>query len=294
MPVVLCVRIDMSVLNKIQIVIVIVVVAVIAMLVIAVFVNPIMAISGVYTMQEMYDSSYRAAFESMAGVDSEEFKVNANPDYEQYDEYILLPFTNIRRDGSMADYGYTVTAGDFYSTGTTHYAFDIADTSGDCQSTCPVNSAQCPDTAILAPYGGTVISLLQQTDAAYNKQGQSSVYPSSHVTLSLDPPFDGYVIYMAHMRDIPSDIKLGSHVEKGQLLGYLCSLGNSSGPHLHFGLKPAGQSTSTANWIDMLQLHSSITGVLTDSCSGVRGFTSDQLKALNERPKFGPDYGSAN
>lgn len=293
MPVVLCVRIDMSVLNKIQIVVVIIVVAIIAMLVVAVFVNPIMAISGVYTMQEMYDSSYRAAFEAMADVDSDEFISNTGQDYDKYDEYILLPFTNLKRDGSLADYSYHVSAGDFYSGGKAHYALDIADSMGDCKSTCPVNSVLCADTQVLAPYDATVTGVLRQTDDAFNKRGVKG-YPSSFITLTLDEPFNGYTVYMSHMRDIPAEIVEGARVTKGQFVGYMCSLGQSDGPHLHFGLKPAGQSTSTGNWIDLLQLHSSITSTLTDGCSGVRGFTADQLTALNERPKFGPDYWSAN
>ena len=53
---------------------------------------------------------------------------------------------------------------------------------------------------------------------------------------------DGYVSLYAHQSSIR--VKMGEHVQKGDVIGYVGSTGRSTGPHLHFGLMKNGR------WID--------------------------------------------
>jgi hypothetical protein len=60
------------------------------------------------------------------------------------------------------------------------------------------------------------------------------------------------VIY-GHMREL-SSLKAGDYVDDGQLLGYSGNTGNSTGPHLHFGVFPIPRDRSNgyAGYIDPL------------------------------------------
>lgn len=57
-----------------------------------------------------------------------------------------------------------------------------------------------------------------------------------------------YEYQYAHLSKI--NVKAGDVVEPGTLIGLVGSTGSSTGPHLHFGIRPAGTST----WIDPLPI----------------------------------------
>jgi len=48
---------------------------------------------------------------------------------------------------------------------------------------------------------------------------------------------NGYHTYYGHLSRIPSNIKLGTRVEQGQLIGYVGSSGLATGPHLHYEMR---------------------------------------------------------
>lgn len=55
---------------------------------------------------------------------------------------------------------------------------------------------------------------------------------------------------LAHMKDTPL-VKNGDWVKRGQLIGYVGSTGNSSGPHLHYDIlnfKPTSWTTYVYGW----------------------------------------------
>lgn len=60
-------------------------------------------------------------------------------------------------------------------------------------------------------------------------------------------------ILYGHMREL-SPLKVGSNVKAGDLIGYSGNTGNSTGPHLHFGLfpKPRNRNNGYAGYINPL------------------------------------------
>lgn len=60
---------------------------------------------------------------------------------------------------------------------------------------------------------------------------------------------EGYQTIYAHMRRVV--VTAGATVEAGAQIGEVGSTGNSTGPHLHFGLKlDGGRNPGYAGWID--------------------------------------------
>jgi murein DD-endopeptidase MepM/ murein hydrolase activator NlpD len=51
---------------------------------------------------------------------------------------------------------------------------------------------------------------------------------------------DGTYFFYAHLSAFAPDLKVGSRVTAGQIIGYVGRTGNASGPHLHFEVHPKG------------------------------------------------------
>lgn len=103
-----------------------------------------------------------------------------------------------------------------YSSGVVHNAIDFAAPSG---------------TEVYAAYSGTVY-----------RAGWDSTGFGNHVRIkSVLENGETIYIYYAHFVS-PAIVKEGDYVKKGQLIGYVGSTGNSSGPHLHFQVNPQSNS----------------------------------------------------
>ncbi len=57
---------------------------------------------------------------------------------------------------------------------------------------------------------------------------------------------NGFETGYGHMSTIADGIKPGAHVRQGQIIGYVGSTGNSTGPHLHFEIKVNGRYRRSA------------------------------------------------
>src|SRR5579885_3639114 len=72
----------------------------------------------------------------------------------------------------------------------------------------------------------------------------TDIHRGEGVTVQSDNTFDwnGQQVYFDvtywHMMDGQIKVKVGDHVETGQLLGLSNNTGQSTGPHLHFQIKP--------------------------------------------------------
>lgn len=59
---------------------------------------------------------------------------------------------------------------------------------------------------------------------------------------------NGYSTRYAHMSAVQSGIAVGQTVEKGDVIGYVGSTGDSSGPHLHFEIRYNGVAQDPMQW----------------------------------------------
>jgi hypothetical protein len=72
--------------------------------------------------------------------------------------------------------------------------------------------------------------------------GKPDDYSGNHVSLQISP---GVFAIYAHAKPGSITVKPGDKVTKGQVIGKLGNSGNSSGPHLHFGLSDGPEITSS-------------------------------------------------
>jgi len=108
---------------------------------------------------------------------------------------------------------------------------------------------------------------------------------------------DGYMSLYAHQSSIR--VHVGDSVKKGQIIGYVGSTGQSTGPHLHFGLMKNGR------WIDpmtvlrkkslnlsVLRKFSKYQDVVTTKYKtvAIKGVKENKAKLLNYIQKHTPTY----
>ena len=112
------------------------------------------------------------------------------------------------RQPFSGDYPITQRFGEKYTDPKGHTGIDYA---------CPLN------TPVLASEAGTV------TAAGWDATGYGNRVVIRHS--------DGNSTLYAHLRTV--SVTVGQKVERGQIIGYSGSTGNSTGPHLHFEARGA-------------------------------------------------------
>ena len=115
-----------------------------------------------------------------------------------------------------SDEGVTGQVGAYCSSGADHNGIDISADTGD---------------RVVAAYGGTVQRLTHYSYGTY--------IVLKHI--------NGYSTLYAHLSGYASGAADGSYVDKGQLIGYAGSTGNSTGAHLHFEVRINDVSQSGIN-----------------------------------------------
>lgn len=62
---------------------------------------------------------------------------------------------------------------------------------------------------------------------------------------------DGTEVVYAHLQEV--SVKIGDKIDVGEIIGKTGNTGNSSGPHLHLGVKENGEWVDPSRFIDTLQ-----------------------------------------
>ncbi|WP_197052067.1 MULTISPECIES: peptidoglycan-binding protein [Kocuria] len=118
----------------------------------------------------------------------------------------------------------TGTTNGYCTSGSAHGGFDIAAPSG---------------TTIRAAADGQVTFAGWGVKTAYSNPGYQ--VKLSHA--------GGWATDYRHMKSTPS-VKAGQTVKKGQIIGYVGSTGNSTGPHLHLSITRNGATVRDASLVD--------------------------------------------
>ncbi|MBE6737715.1 MAG: hypothetical protein E7566_03550 [Ruminococcaceae bacterium] len=128
------------------------------------------------------------------------------------------------------DTAYTITAREYYSSGSYHGAIDYG-----CPKGTPVYAAESGTVTVYDGGYGDGYS------GCKDGNGWGNYIDVSHS--------NGYSTRYAHMSTGRFVVKTGSSVKRGQLIGYSGDSGNSSGPHLHFGLYLNGSKVYPESYI---------------------------------------------
>ena len=91
---------------------------------------------------------------------------------------------------------------------------------------------------------------------------------------------DGFETLYAHMSRFADGMGPGSHVRKGDLIGYVGSTGRSTGPHLHFSVIVGGQFVDPAPYLSGKGINSVLAG---ESLVAYRQWQQDIRKAAGAK-----------
>ena len=144
----------------------------------------------------------------------------------------------------------TFTGSDFtypvpgYTIITTRYGevYNLVDPAGSAHTGADIAGAGINCTPIYAIQAGKI------TTATYSNYGYGNYIVINHGECLDDN--SSYISLYGHCSSLA--VEVGQEVEKGQLIGYVGTTGNSTGPHLHLELRINGQRT------DPLQLFPSV------------------------------------
>jgi hypothetical protein len=71
---------------------------------------------------------------------------------------------------------------------------------------------------------------------------------------------DTFETLYGHMSRFETSLAVGSHVHKGDVIGFVGSTGRSTGPHLHFSVIIGGKFVDPAPYVSAGGGHDSLTG----------------------------------
>ena len=91
---------------------------------------------------------------------------------------------------------------------------------------------------------------------------------------------DNFETLYAHMSRFADGMGPGTHVRKGDLIGYIGSTGRSTGPHLHFSVIVNGQFVDPAPYLSEKGGNSVLVG---ESLVAFRQWQQDVRKAAEQR-----------
>lgn len=125
---------------------------------------------------------------------------------------------------------------DLYSS--QRYAIDWTklDDTGRALTGAPLDLKSYPaySEAIYAVADGTILGVVDKfPDQIPGTPSKNKLYPGGN-TIIMSLPEEGAFAFYAHIRPGSITVKEGDRVTRGQVLGYVGNVGNSTEPHLHF------------------------------------------------------------
>lgn len=204
---------------------------------------------------------------------------------------MVIPVTSIGRDGENHSLTGRINSGQYYFSGSAHGALDILLDGTNTAAACPYDNSSkpCPDTAMIAPFNGTITYINEPKGAHYNHYNNNHSC-TSIVRIEGEGEWEGYRTDIVHVKDLGPDIKVGSKITQGDFVGFICSQGNSTAPHLHLNVFQGGAKVKNPGlYMDSLIWHESIEDAIIYNLLKVpnqSGFTEEQFVQLNEREKY--------
>lgn len=136
--------------------------------------------------------------------------------------------------------GQCVSAGNYYSGGSYHGAVDIASSNMGYYG-------EHVDLPVIASVGGQIYAIEKNQWCTNNQYVNSDTRlpivagcQGNNISILVDDKdskWYGYRFIYYHLDSVAENLNYGDRVEAGQFLGIMGSTGNSTGEHLHFGIK---------------------------------------------------------
>ncbi len=165
------------------------------------------------------------------------------------------------------DADYTITCRQYYSSGKVHNAIDYG-----CPKGTPVYAAE----------SGTVITHDGGFGDGYIGSTANGGW-GNYIDITHE---NGYQTRYAHLTTGSFVVKSGETVERGQLIGYSGNSGNSSGPHLHFGLYLNGSKVYPESYITTANGYFIGDSGNDDTTTHTHSFTVTEYEALHPHKAY--------
>lgn len=190
--------------------------------------NPTYSSNGVSLDDRVFTNNL-LGLDTRADMGNKDYATCVEMKYEKYKE--LIAAGEIKKDGTVGNLGGNgnfVTTGTFTwpAPGTTVITSGVGPRWGTRHNGIDISSGDAYGKPIVASDGGTVTVVDQ--DAWGGGYGIHCYIQHTN----------GYVTRYGHMSK--RVVKVGEKVSKGQVIGYIGSTGDSTGPHLHFEIRDSG------------------------------------------------------